>query len=144
MLKADRGHQAPLASFAGSRYWSELNHLSNITPQHKDLNQGSWLDLEAAVRNAVSYNRSLYVITGTLYTDDMPPLPNAEEPHTIPSGYFKIGYDIKGNAQAFAMEQTTPRQGDYCDKSTSIESIQNQLSYQLPRRLIYSGPFWGD
>jgi endonuclease G len=30
-LKTDRGHQAPLASFAGHRAWSELNYLSNIT-----------------------------------------------------------------------------------------------------------------
>ncbi len=37
-LDIDRGHQAPLASFAGSRYWPELNNLSNITPQNKALN----------------------------------------------------------------------------------------------------------
>ena len=29
----DRGHQAPLASFKGSRFASQVNYYSNITPQ---------------------------------------------------------------------------------------------------------------
>lgn len=132
-LKADRGHQAPLASFAGSHYWPELNHLSNITPQHKDLNQGAWVKLESAVRNAVSFRNSLYVITGTLYNSDMGQLPNADETHKIPSAYFKIVYDKKGAAQAFLMEQTTTRDTHYCNKSVSLASINNKVSFELPK-----------
>ena len=30
-LKTDRGHQAPLASFKGTKYWYQTNYLSNIT-----------------------------------------------------------------------------------------------------------------
>lgn len=133
ILKTDRGHQAPLASFAGSRYWSELNHLSNITPQRKDLNQGAWLGLESAVRNAVSYTNSLYVITGTLYSSDMEPLPNADESHQVPSAYYKIIYDKEGNAQNFVMEQNTPRNTNYCDQSVSLDTLKNKLSYELPK-----------
>jgi endonuclease G len=68
----------------------------------------------------------------------MPSLPNANEPHTVPSEYFKIVYDIKGNAKAFTMKQTTPRKADYCNKSTSIASIQDRLNYQLPKQLVDS------
>jgi len=38
ILQTDRGHQAPLASFKGSKYWAETNYLSNITPQKSHLN----------------------------------------------------------------------------------------------------------
>ena len=31
-LKADRGHQASFASFAGAADWHTANYLSNITP----------------------------------------------------------------------------------------------------------------
>jgi len=48
-LDTDRGHQAPLASFAGTVFWRTTNYLSNITPQKSDLNQGPWVNLEAAV-----------------------------------------------------------------------------------------------
>lgn len=132
-LKADPGHQAPLASFTGSRHWPELNHLSNITPQHKDLNQGAWVKLENAVRKAVSYRKSLYVITGTLYNSHMGQLPNADETHKIPSAYFKIIYDKKGAAQAFLMEQTTSRDTHYCNKSVSLAFLNNKVNFELPK-----------
>lgn len=131
-LDADRGHQAPLASFAGSRYWYELNYLSNITPQNKDLNQGTWKNLEDAERNAVSYRSSLFVITGPLYEKQMPQMPGADEPHIVPSAYYKIVYDKTGNAAAFYMEQSTLRQTNYCNKTISLTDLQSKLNFRLP------------
>lgn len=132
VLEADRGHQAPLASFAGSRYWSELNYLSNITPQDKDLNQGPWKNLEEAVRQGVSFRNPLFVITGPLFTSDMPSLPKADEEHKVPSGYFKVVYDIKGNAAAFIMQQSAGRNDDYCQKKVTLEDVQQSVSFTLP------------
>lgn len=131
-LQADRGHQAPLASFSGSHYWSELNHLSNITPQHKDLNQGPWKDLEDAVRNAVEFRKPLYVITGPLYEDTMPQLPQADEPHKVPSGYFKVIYDLNRGAVAFIMKQSAGRHDDYCTKQKTVAQIQDKVAFLLP------------
>ncbi|WP_241910356.1 DNA/RNA non-specific endonuclease [Vibrio lentus] len=91
-MNVDRGHQAPLASFVGSRYWPTLNYLSNITPQAKDLNQGAWKNLEEAVRGAVGFRDSLYISTGTLYRNEMDALPKADEVHAVPSDYYKIVY----------------------------------------------------
>lgn len=131
-LDADRGHQAPLAHFAGTRYWYELNYLSNITPQDKDLNQGPWKALEDAERKSVAYRDSLFVITGTLYEKSMPSMPGADEPHKVPSGYFKVIYDVKGNAVAFAMEQATVRNENYCTKSVPLVELNKRLGFQLP------------
>ncbi len=131
-LKADRGHQAPLASFAGSHYWAELNHLSNITPQHKDLNQGPWKRLEDAVKAGVWFRKPLYVITGTLYDNPALQLPNADEPHQVPSSYFKIVYDMKGNSTFFLMSQSSARNDDYCSKITTLELLKSKLSFSLP------------
>ena len=80
-MQADRGHQSLLVTFASSKYWYELNYLSNITPQNKDLNQGPWKSLEYAERAALSFRNNLFVITGPLYLKDMPIMPNADEPH---------------------------------------------------------------
>lgn len=44
-LHTDRGHQAPLASFKGTKCWHQTNYLSNITPQSSDLNQGAMEDV---------------------------------------------------------------------------------------------------
>jgi endonuclease G len=130
-LEADRGHQAPLASFTGSQYWYEVNYLSNITPQDKDLNQGPWKNLEDAVRDASSYKTPLFVITGPLFNKKMPDLPKADESHSVPSGYFKIIYDNSG-ATGFVMQQNSGRKDDYCMKRFPISDIQTLVNYKIP------------
>jgi endonuclease G len=131
-IDIDRGHQAPLASFAGSRYWSEVNFLSNITPQSKTLNQGAWKNLEDAVRSASSYGNSLYVVTGPLFEREMPPLPNADETHKIPSAYFKIVYRSNSEAAAFIMDQATPRKAKYCDKLVELADVATRTNLKMP------------
>jgi len=131
-LGVDRGHQAPLASFAGSRYWYELNYLSNITPQSKGLNQGPWRLLEAAVRDASKYRKSLYVITGPLYEKEMPKLPKADESHQIPSAYFKVVYWLNGEAAVFIMGQDIDRKADYCGTRVPLEALSRRIANSLP------------
>ena len=131
-LQAERGHQAPLASFARSRYWSELNRLSNITPQHKNLNQGPWKNLEEAVRNAATYRKSLFVITGPLFNSLMPQLPDADESHQVPAGYFKVVYDLAGNSSHFIMHQGAARSDNFCDKQTSSAQLNTEINFELP------------
>ena len=131
-LKTDRGHQAPLASFAGHKHWAELNYLSNITPQKSALNQDSWVDLESAIRNAVGFRNSLYVITGTLYLENEAPLPGANESHTIPSAYFKVIYDLKGNSASFLFDQDLPRNTNHCDQKISNKDLNVKVPYYMP------------
>ncbi len=128
----DRGHQAPLASFAGSRYWQELNYLSNITPQASALNRGAWMELENTVRDAVSFRKSLFVITGPLYEKDMPKLSQADEEHQVPSGYYSIIYDRKGSAAVFVMGQDLPTGTAYCSTRTTLKDLSSRLKYTLP------------
>lgn len=134
LLDTDRGHQAPLASFAGSMYWSELNYLSNITPQKKDLNQGSWQRLEQAVRDASKFRDSMYVITGPIFgTDSQITLPHADELHRIPTAYFKIVYDKRGNAAFFRFSQLESRDVKFCSKQVSFTKLQSELDFSVPK-----------
>jgi endonuclease G, mitochondrial len=137
VLEADRGHQAPLATFAGSRYWYEANYLSNITPQNKDLNQGPWKALEDAIRDAATYEYPLYVITGPTFDKSMPSMPGADEPHQVPSGYFKIVYDRSGGV-AFLMGQDSSRNDDYCEKTTSFSNVEKITGITLPKMNVDS------
>lgn len=131
-LQADKGHQAPLASFAGSPYWYETNYLSNITPQDKDLNQGPWRVLEDAVRKATVYGDSVYVITGPTYSGTVRSLPQADEPNDVPDGYFKIVYSGDGKAVGFHMNQSIARSVDYCTTQMPLAEIQQMLDFALP------------
>ncbi|MBA7580448.1 hypothetical protein ES708_22339 [subsurface metagenome] len=140
-LKVDRGHQAPLASFKGTSCWHETNYLSNITPQKSDLNQGPWRILENKVRNLVKAGKVVYVLTGPLYGREMAPLPGADEPHKVPSGYWKIiivqpdkSYDsIK--TTSFIFDQETPRKGVVIDHLCTINEIETKTGLDFLRDL---------
>ncbi len=127
----DRGHQAPLASFAGTPFWRSTNIYSNITPQTAALNQGAWVALETAVRDIAWTRRELYVLTGPLYERDMPALGNAGEPHSVPSAYWKLVIDAAGNSAGFIFDQSTLRDADYCDHSVSINEIEQRTGLDL-------------
>lgn len=127
----DRGHQAPLASFAGTPFWRSTNIYSNITPQSAALNQGPWVALEEAVRDLAWARRELYVLTGPLYERDMPPLANAGEAHRVPSAYWKLVIDAAGNSSAFVFDQATPRGDDYCDHRSTLAEIERRSGLVL-------------
>ena len=139
-LGVDRGHQAPLASFKGSRHASQTNMLSNITPQKKDMNQGCWKNLEEAIRGLVRTGKTVYVMTGPLYNRIMPKLPNADEEHTLPSGYWKVVISITGTKTfehaAFIMDQESGRTDKVLSKLVSIDEVEKQsgldLLWELP------------
>lgn len=138
-LDIDRGHQAPLAAFAGTVYWRITNHLSNITPQRKALNQGPWQRLEARVRDAAYNLNGVYVVTGPLYETVMEKMPQADEDHSVPSGYWKV---VVSGSQAvgFLMNQDTERGRAECETTTPIQEIEQRSGLELfPGRTLTDG-----
>jgi endonuclease G len=130
-LKIDRGHQAPLAAFSGTADWSKTNYLSNITPQSSQLNQGPWEKLEAAeIRLAQQPDvTAVFVVTGPLNEHPTRPLPNADEPHTVPSAYWKVVaiQSASGVATAsFLMHQTSPRGAVFCNYAVTISEVERR------------------
>ncbi len=134
-LKYDRGHQAPLASFKCSRFSAWTNRLVNITPQKSELNQGPWRILEEEVRNAALRYKQVWVLTGPLFERTMPKLPKADEPHTVPSGYWKVIYAREGKTKirsaAFIMDQSTPRKSDLRKHVATLKEVEQRSKLKL-------------
>ena len=125
----DRGHQAPLAAFRGHQKWFVVNYLSNITPQRKYLNQGSWNILESKERRMAKEHGDVYVLTGPYYDTRQPIEGPAQRriDYIIPSGYWKIISVHNDNGReslGFIFPQDTPRQANYCDYIRSINDIE--------------------
>lgn len=134
-LDTDRGHQVPLASFSGTRNYEPLNYMSNVTPQNSVLNQKLWNLLEQAERHFVLAEQSaLYVVTGPLYEREMSLLPRADEPHTVPSGYFKVIVHVRGDAvesAALIVDQETGAREDYCDHEVTIDEVERRAGLDV-------------
>lgn len=136
VLGTDRGHQAPLASLAGTRDPQQTNYLSNITPQQGSLNQGPWARLEAAVRDLLeaAETDTVYVMTGPLFERPIRSLPSAMRPHMIPSGYWKViavGAAGAVRVSSFIMEQETPRSANFCDYKVELEEVERRSRFQF-------------
>lgn len=138
-LRTDRGHQVPLASFAGTPHWHETNYLSNITPQSSSLNQGSWVKLESKVRDLTKTYDAVYVMSGPLYQKKMRPLPGADESHEVPSGYWKIiivqakNGSLPYKMSAFLFPQDAERGDHYCKYHTAVDNISSASGLTFPR-----------
>jgi endonuclease G len=126
----DRGHMAPLASFKGSDEAAETNYLSNITPQNSNLNRGPWKILEDMERKLLDSFEMIYVMTGPFYEKQMPKLPKADEPHVVPSGYWKIIIipitQRKFEAVAFIFTQDVDYSDKVIDHVVSIDEIEKR------------------
>lgn len=131
----DRGHLAPLASFKGSAKASQVNYYSNIVPQKGDLNQGPWQRLEQVERDFVCAGNVLWVMTGSLHEGPIPAsLPNANEPHEVPSGFWKVLAREASNAlwvAAFVFSQDTDRNADIADHLVSVDEVESRSGLDL-------------
>lgn len=131
----ERGHQAPLGSFKRSVHASQTNHLSNITPQKSELNQGPWKELEDHIRGLAMNGNTVYVMTGPLYEREMPALPKADEPHKVPSGYWKVVLMPTGSGSfehaAFIMDQNSARKDAISSKVVSIDEVEKRSGLDL-------------
>jgi endonuclease G len=109
--------------------------LSNITPQKADLNQGPWKELEDNVRELVMNGKTVYVMTGPLYERNMPALPKADEPHKVPSGYWKVVLMPTGTKTfehaAFIMDQNSGRKDAVSSKLVTIDEVEKRSGLDL-------------
>ena len=150
----DRGHLVPSADRNSSRLEnSETFLMSNMTPQHPDLNRKIWRMLEQEARTiALKENVvEVYSISGPVF-DITKPFSKIGEDVVVPHEFFKsmLVEDSKGKIKIYSFlipneeidveynTNGTVRVGRYNDFATSVNYIEFRSGLQLWNRL--SGP----
>lgn len=64
---------------------------------------------------------AVYGITGPLYEQIIPQLPGADEPHVVPSGYWKILAITEGGG--LLLRPSHPAGVNFCTGLTTIDDI---------------------
>jgi endonuclease G, mitochondrial len=152
----DRGHMKPAADSPTQEAMDESHLMSNMAPQHPNVNQKSWATLEDAVRDLVSSTGGkAYVMTGNLYLDgEGKPLPPEalqkigpdERPIAVPTHNFKtVLLELpNGNLSMFAYMvpnvKDAPTGKDDIAKflessRTSVDKIEELLGQDLYAQL---------
>ena len=73
-------------------------------------------------------------MTSPLYERAMPPLPNADETHTVPSGYWKIIATLDSGTlrvAGFIMDAGTDRHSPVIDHLVTIDEIENRSNLEF-------------
>jgi len=140
---------APLVSFAGTPYWSDVNFLTNRVPRNSELNRGSWYGLEWAVRNLANRSEAVYVLTGPVYGDLQESGEDAEDGYElrnysdlsgvkVPGGFFKVVIDETGRMAAFVFPQDLPFHVHHCDQLIPVTEVESLTGLDLFPELALS------
>lgn len=144
----DRGHMAP----AGDMKWdkeamSETFYMTNICPQTKALNSGSWKKLEEKCRTWAQADSAIYIVCGPVY-DESPIEYIGETGVYVPRRFFKaiispyanpprgIGFimpngKVEGGMQAAAVSiDSIEALTGYDFFSALPDNIENQIESQ--------------
>ncbi|PWJ34204.1 DNA/RNA non-specific endonuclease [Sediminitomix flava] len=116
----DRGHLAPAADMSfNKKAMSESFFLSNMSPQHPDLNRRAWKELESIFRDWARSRGEIMIYTGPVLEDGLPTIGASKV--SVPKWYYKIGVDLESNdAIAFLMPNGK------CDKPLSSYAVPIQ------------------
>jgi endonuclease G, mitochondrial len=88
----DRGHQAPDATIKefGPEAQRETYSLANITPQHSQVNQGVWSDLESQIRYWSSPASPVWVVTGPVFSAEQETTWIGPDRIAVPQAYYAV------------------------------------------------------
>lgn len=88
-----KGHMVPAADRAYSiESMEETFLMSNMSPQVYHCNGGIWRELEEQVRDWARYNKSVYIVSGPVFTRGMKRI--GRNRVAVPETYFKVVLDL--------------------------------------------------
>ncbi|MEQ8954826.1 MAG: DNA/RNA non-specific endonuclease, partial [Gammaproteobacteria bacterium] len=126
----DSGRLAPMSSFAGTPYWSDLNYLSNMSPLPADLRIGSWARLDQAINELAAERGELWVLTGPLYEIRSSLAVTSAEASNRPAGFFKV-IAMGNEAAAFVFPAALAQHAHYCAQYRSVAEVQARYGLDL-------------
>lgn len=129
----DRGHMAPAADFRFSQEAQESTFLlSNISPQHHDLNTGAWKNLEDQCRNWAERDSTIYIVCGPILTDYLDRSIGRNKV-TVPMRYFKVvlaPYADPPRAIGFIMPNTRV-DGGVQASAVTVDQVEEITGYDF-------------
>lgn len=125
----DRGHLVPSADRVASQAENDATfRLSNIAPQHPDLNRGLWNSLEQQVRQMAIRFDSLWIVTGTLTGPE--PLRIGTGGVAVPDTFYKVilARENSGNFQsiAFLIPNESASGSTFREYATTVDEVEKQ------------------
>lgn len=130
----DRGHMAPAADMKWSaKAMDESFLLTNICPQHNELNNGAWKNLEEKCRSNASRDSLLIIVCGPVLTRGFSKSIGTT-PVPVPPSFFKViltpGATQGPNAIGFIMENSAV-EGGMQQAAVSVDEVEKLTGHNF-------------
>lgn len=151
----DRGHLAPAADMKWSRQaMDESFYLSNVSPQDKQLNRGTWKKLEELCRDKAELYGRVVIVTGPVFYNKKAKSIGKNSVR-VPDAFFKvllsdyrgtyrtIGFLCENKAGKKSLKECA-RKVDEIEKITNIDffaQLPDSIENEAEKR--FSSAFWG-
>ena len=124
----DRGHMCPAADNRWDwRAMRESFYMTNICPQHHNLNRGDWKELEDACREWAQREGRIYIVCGPILYRGKHRTIGREHRITVPDAFFKVVLSTTGtpNAVGFIYKNTAGNRplDSYVNSVDQVERI---------------------
>ena len=87
----DRGHMCPAADNKWDKEaMRESFYMTNVCPQHHNLNRGDWKELEDACREWAQQEGRIYIACGPIFYKGKPRTIGQEHKVAVPDAFFKV------------------------------------------------------
>ncbi len=152
-----RGHMAPSADMRWDKQaMDDCFLMSNICPQHEDLNEGDWNSLEMACRRWAKKEGEIYIACGPIYDGSHKTIYIGDRHIALPDHFYKVIMVLtpgKERAIGFIFQNTTGVQFmkdnfetvDEIEKLTGIDFFSN-VPKELQDKIEANADFslWND
>lgn len=128
----DIGHMSPDADFSYDAALERQSFiLTNMAPQLPGLNRQTWKYLEEDIREWAYGGRTLWIITGPVYSDAGKKI--GPDKVTVPTAFWKVIADEKsGEYLAFLMPQKEGLGTDLTLFLVPLSKIESQIDARIP------------
>lgn len=130
-----RGHMCP----SGDMRWSasaqhDCFYMSNMCPQTRELNAGSWEDLEKSCRRWAKQEGSVYIVCGPVFNDGRK-VRYIGRSHKVrvPDGFFKVVLSLrKGNEKAIGFYYANNDRFQTMESAAmSVDEVERMTGYDF-------------
>lgn len=129
----DRGHMAPAADMKWSaKAMTECFYLTNMCPQNRDFNAGSWETTEKMARRIANTYGNVYVVCGPIYTKNQFGAIGRNKVK-IPDAFFKAFLiEVNGSYAAIAfVMRNIPEHQDLKASSMTVNDLEKLIGRNL-------------
>ncbi len=126
----DRGHMVPAGDMKlNHQSMSQTFYMTNMSPQHPQLNQNTWAKIENHIRKLVQKFGTAHIVTAPVLQAGLPRIPSGV---SVPEFYYKLAYFPEaGFMEAYWVENRSYKGTPITQLRLSVREVEELTGFDF-------------